>query len=48
MYNPKENIKTDIRQFIIGKFECKSFTYNDILLFINSKNVAGIKIYRNK
>ncbi|MFT7396644.1 MAG: hypothetical protein ACI96G_001405, partial [Flavobacterium sp.] len=25
MYNPKENIKTDIRQFIIGKFECKSF-----------------------
>lgn len=41
MNKPKENIKTVIWQFIIGKFECNGFTYNFIRSFINSKNVWG-------
>lgn len=48
MNNPKENIKTHIRQFIIGKFECNSFTYNYLLSFSNSNNVTGIEIHKNK
>jgi hypothetical protein len=39
MNNP-ENIKTHIRQFIICKFECKSFIYKYISLSANSKNVG--------
>jgi hypothetical protein len=46
MNNPKENIKTHIRQFIICKFECKSYKY--ISLSANSKNVGEIEIHKNK
>jgi hypothetical protein len=47
MNNPKENIKTHIRQFIICKFECKSFIYKYISLSANSKNVGEIEIHIN-
>jgi hypothetical protein len=48
MNNPKENIKTHIRQFISCKFDCNSFIYNDIISFSNINNVAEIETHKRK
>jgi hypothetical protein len=47
MNNPKENIKTHIRQFIICNLNVKAL-YTRYKLSINSKNVGEIEIHKNK